>query len=215
MMKIRVLLAEDHRVMRDGLKTLLEQQENISVIGIADNGRMAVKMALDLNPLVVVMDIAMPELNGIEAARQIVEKCRDTKVLILSMHSDRHFVMGAVNAGASGYLLKDCSFDELLKAIYAVADGKTFFSSEVAGNIISECMSGTGYEACAVRKLTAREREVLQMLAEGKSTVQMASILALHERTIDVHRHKIMKKLDIHNVAGLTKYAVREGLTSL
>ncbi len=214
-MKIRLLLTEDHRVMRDGLKTLLDQQEGIEVVGTADNGRMAVKMALDLKPSVVVMDVAMPQLNGIEATRQIVGKCRDTKVLILSMHSDRHFVMGAVNAGASGYLLKDCSFDELLKAIRTVADGKSFFSPDVAGNIISECMSGTGYEACAVRKLTAREREVLQLLAEGKSTVQMAAILDLHERTIDVHRHKIMKKLDIHNVAGLTKYAVREGLTAL
>ena len=214
-MKIRLLLTEDHRVMRDGLKTLLDQQDCIEVVGTADDGRTSVKMASELGPRVVLMDIAMPELNGIEATRQITDKCPDTKVLILTMHSDSHFVMGAINAGASGYLLKDCFFEELLKAIRTVAAGKTFFSPDVAGNIISECMCGAGYEEKSTRKLTAREREVLQLLSEGKSSLQIAEILDLHERTIDVHRHKIMKKLDIHNVAGLTKYAVREGLTSL
>ncbi|HMK56679.1 MAG TPA: response regulator transcription factor [Dissulfurispiraceae bacterium] len=214
-MKIRVLLTEDHHVMRDGLKSLLEQQTDIAVVGAADNGRMAVKLARELSPDVVIMDIAMPELNGIEATRQITTKSRDTKVLILSMHADSHFVSGAVEAGASGYLMKDCSFDELLSAIRSVAQGKAYFSSDIAGNIISEYIGGNVNDPAERGRLSSREREVLQLLAEGKSSAQIAVILGLHERTVDVHRHKIMKKLDRHNVAELTKYAVREGLTSL
>ncbi|HMK60238.1 MAG TPA: response regulator transcription factor [Dissulfurispiraceae bacterium] len=214
-MKVKVLLAEDHRVMRDGLKSLLEQQTDITIAGVADNGRIAVQMAQELMPNVVVMDIAMPELNGIEATRQIMAKCRDAKVLILSMHADSHFISGAVEAGASGYLMKDCSFDELLSAIRSLAQGKNYFSSEVAGNIISEYIGGNINDPVERGRLSSREREVLQLLAEGKSSAQIAVVLGVHERTVDVHRHKIMKKLDRHNVAELTKYAVREGLTSL
>jgi DNA-binding NarL/FixJ family response regulator len=214
-MGIRIMLAEDHRVMRDGLRYPLDQQEDVSVVGVADNGRVAVNMACQLVPDLVVMDVAMPDLNGMEATKQITDKCRTTKVLALSMHSDSQFILGMVKAGASGYLLKDCSFEELLKAIQALASGKTYFSPEIAGHVINECMCRIRRVDGSSRELTGREREVLQLLAEGKSTQRIAAALNVHERTVDVHRHKIMKKLDIHNVAELTKYAIREGLTSL
>jgi DNA-binding NarL/FixJ family response regulator len=214
-MKITLLLAEDHKIMRDGLRQLLDQQKDISVVGVADNGRMAVELARQYTPNVIIMDIVMPELNGAEATKQIVAKRLHTKVLALSMHSDSQHIFNMVKAGVSGYLLKDCSFEELLKAIHAVAAGKTYFSSDIAGHVITQCMRQIRHKDSMPRELTSREREVLQLLAEGKSTQMIASVLNLHERTVDVHRYKIRQKLNLHNIADLTKYAVREGLTSL
>jgi DNA-binding NarL/FixJ family response regulator len=214
-MKISVLLAEDHRVMRDGLRQLLDQQKGISVVCVADNGKMAVDLAIQHAPDVVIMDIVMPGLNGVEATKQIAGKCPQTKVLALSMHSDSQHIFSMVRAGVSGYLLKDCSLEELLMAIRTVAAGKTYFSSDIAGHVIIECMRQINHKDRTARGLTAREREVLQHLAEGKSTQEIASALDIHERTVDVHRYKIRQKLNIHNIAELTKYAVREGLTSL
>jgi DNA-binding NarL/FixJ family response regulator len=214
-MKITLLLAEDHKIMRDGLRQLLDQQKDISVVGVADNGRMAVEMAMQHHPTVVIMDIVMPELNGAEATRQIAGKCPHTKILALSMHSDSQHIFSMVKAGVSGYLLKDCSLEDLIKGIRAVAAGKTYFSSDIAGHVITQCMRQIRHKDSTPKELTAREREVLQLLAEGKSTQKIASVLDLHERTIDVHRYKIRQKLNLHSVAELTKYAVREGFTSL
>ncbi|HTZ18801.1 MAG TPA: response regulator transcription factor [Dissulfurispiraceae bacterium] len=214
-MEIMVMLAEDHRVMRDGLRHLLDMQENIRVVGVADNGRMAVSLAEKCVPDVIIMDVAMPDLNGVDATRQILERCDKTRILALSMHSDSQFILGIVKAGASGYLLKDCSFEELLQAIRAIAAGRTYFGSEIAGSVINECLRNVRVDVGTCRELTGREREVLQLLAEGKSSNQISRLIGIHERTVDVHRHKIMNKLNIRSVAELTKYAIREGLTSL
>jgi len=216
-MSIRVLIADDHKIMLAGLRSLLEKQTDFDVVGEAENGRKAVQMALKKTPDVVVMDVSMPDLNGIEATTQIVENLKETRVIALSMHSDKRFVMGMLRAGASGYLLKDCASQELANAIYQVAAGKKYLSPEITGVVIDDFLLGEGSEgvAAAASVLSAREREVLQLIAEGWSTKQIASHLYVSIKTIETHRRQIMKKLDLHNIAELTKYAVREGLTSI
>jgi DNA-binding NarL/FixJ family response regulator len=216
-MNIRVLIADDHKIMLAGLRSLLEKQTDFEVVGEAENGRKAVKMALEKTPDVVVMDVSMPDLNGIEATTQIVESLKETKVIALSMHSDKRFVMGMLRAGASGYLLKDCASQELANAIYQVAAGKKYLSPEITGVVIDDFLLGGASEgvAATVSVLSAREREVLQLIAEGWSTKQIASHLYVSVKTIETHRRQIMKKLDLHTIADLTKYAVREGLTSI
>ena len=216
-MNIRVLIADDHKIMLAGLRSLLEKQTDFEVVGEAENGRKAVKMALEKTPDVVVMDVSMPDLNGIEATTQIVESLKETKVIALSMHSDKRFVMGMLRAGASGYLLKDCASQELANAIYQVAAGKKYLSPEITGVVIDDFLLGGASEgvAATVSVLSAREREVLQLIAEGWSTKQIASHLYVSVKTIETHRRQIMKKLDLHTIADLTKYAVREGLTSV
>ena len=216
-MNIHVLIADDHKIMLAGLRSLLEKQTDFEVVGEAENGRKAVKMALEKTPDVVVMDVSMPDLNGIEATTQIVESLKETKVIALSMHSDKRFVMGMLRAGASGYLLKDCASQELANAIYQVAAGKKYLSPEITGVVIDDFLLGGASEgvAATVSVLSAREREVLQLIAEGWSTKQIASHLYVSVKTIETHRRQIMKKLDLHTIADLTKYAVREGLTSI
>jgi len=216
-MNIRVLIADDHKIMLAGLRSLLEKQTDVEVVGEAENGRKAVQMALEKTPDVVVMDVSMPDLNGIEATTQIVESLKETRVIALSMHSDKRFVMGMLRAGASGYLLKDCASQELANAIYQVAAGKKYLSPEITGVVIDDFLLGGTSEGVAAAKsvLSAREREVLQLIAEGWSTKQIASHLYVSVKTIETHRRQIMKKLDLHTIADLTKYAVREGLTSI
>ena len=216
-MNIRVLIADDHKIMLAGLRSLLEKHTDFEVVGEAENGRKAVQMSLEKKPDVVVMDVSMPDLNGIEATTQIVEGLKETKVIALSMHSDKRFVMGMLRAGASGYLLKDCASQELANAIYQVADGKKYLSPEITGVVIDDFLLGGDSEGitASTSVLSAREREVLQLIAEGWSTKQIASHLYVSIKTIETHRRQIMKKLDLHNIADLTKYAVREGLTSI
>jgi DNA-binding NarL/FixJ family response regulator len=216
-MPIRVLIADDHKIMLAGLRSLLEKHAEFEVAGEAENGRKAVKMALDAKPDVVVMDVSMPDLNGIEATTQIVEGLPATRVIALSMHSDKRFVMGMLQAGAAGYLLKDCASQELANAIRQVAGGKKYLSPEITGVVIDDFLRGGHSEEAATAKsvLSAREREVLQLIAEGWSTKQIASHLYVSIKTIETHRRQIMKKLDLHNIADLTKYAIREGLTSI
>jgi len=216
-MSIRVLIADDHKIMLAGLRSLLEKQTDFDVVGEAENGRKAVQMALEKTPDVVVMDVSMPDMNGIEATTQIVETNKKTRVIALSMHSDKRFVMGMLRAGASGYLLKDCASQELANAIYQVAAGKKYLSPEITGVVIDDFLLGGASEGVAATAsvLSAREREVLQLIAEGWSTKQIASHLYVSIKTIETHRRQIMKKLDLHNIADLTKYAVREGLTSI
>ena len=216
-MSIRVLIADDHKIMLAGLRSLLEKQTDFDVVGEADNGRMAVQMAHEKKPDVVVMDVSMPDLNGIEATTQIIESLPETRVIALSMHSDKRFVMGMLRAGASGYLLKDCASQELANAILQVATGKKYLSPEITGVVLGDILQGgsPGEVATATSQISPREREVLQLIAEGWSTKQIASHLYVSVKTIETHRRQIMKKLDLHSIADLTKYAIREGLTSI
>lgn len=219
-MAIRVLIVDDHQIVRDGLRSMLGKQMDIEVVGEAENGREALTRARELNPDVVVMDIGMRELNGIDATRQLLADSPKTKVVALSMHSDRRYVSEMLAAGASGYLLKDSAFDELTQAIRAVAEGRTFLSQGVAGVVLEDYVrrvaGGTDdVPTQSGRALSAREREVLQLIAEGSSTKEIAARLHLSVKTVETHRRQIMDKLGIFNIAGLIKYAVREGLASL
>ncbi len=216
-MAIRVLIADDHKIMLAGLRSLLEKQSDFDVVAEAENGRKAVQMAQEKKPDIVVMDVSMPDLNGIEATTQIIESLPETRVIALSMHSDKRFVIGMLRAGASGYLLKDCASQELANAIFQVAAGKKYLSPEITGVVIDDFLLGGAAEdgATATSLLSAREREVLQLIAEGWSTKQIASHLYVSIKTIETHRRQIMKKLDLHSIADLTKYAIREGLTSI
>jgi two-component system response regulator NreC len=216
-MSIRVLIADDHKIMLAGLRSILEKQTDFEVVGEADNGRKAVQMAQEKKPDVVVMDVSMPDLNGIEATKQIIGSLPETRVIALSMHSDKRLVMGMLRAGASGYLLKDCASQELANAIVQVARGKKYLSPEITGVAINDFLLGGSSEevAIAASQLSPREREVLQLIAEGWSTKQIASHLYVSIKTIETHRRQIMKKLDLHSIADLTKYAIREGLTSI
>ncbi|MDZ7832568.1 MAG: response regulator transcription factor [Desulfobacterales bacterium] len=213
---IKILLADDHKITRDGLRALLEQQSNMNVVGEAENGREAVRLAMDLAPDVVVMDISMPELNGIEATRQIRGDLPETKVVALSMYADRRYVVGMLKAGVSGYLLKNCAFDELVSAIEAVTHNESFLSPRIADTVMKDYTHILEQdETAGVSALSAREREVLQLIAEGLSTRQIAERIHVSVKTVETHRQRIMKKLNAKSVAELTKIALREGLTAL
>ncbi len=215
-MSIKIILADDHEIVRSGIRNLLENQEDMEVIAEAENGRALVKLVKELLPDVVVLDVSMPELNGIEATRQIISECSGVKVLALSMHSDRRFVGGMLEAGASGYLLKGCNFEELLKAIRAVVKDQAYLCPKISNIVIAGYVNNSTLVTKRTASfLTAREREVLQLLAEGKSTKEIAAHIYVSTKTVETHRHHIMEKLNIHSIAELTKYAIREGLTSL
>jgi DNA-binding NarL/FixJ family response regulator len=215
-MVVPILLADDHAVVRQGLRTLLENQPDMKVIGEADNGRDAVKMARELNPEVIILDVAMPDMNGIEAARQITAESPDSKIIALSMHSQKRFVSEMLRAGASAYLPKTCDFQEVIEAIHSVKGGKIYLSPRIANTIIDDYVNRLLAESAgAFSVLTPRERQVLQYVAEGHTTKDIAAMLHVSVKTVDAHRHNIMDKLNIHSIAELTKYAVREGLTFL
>ncbi|TET32448.1 MAG: response regulator transcription factor [Planctomycetota bacterium] len=215
-MSKRVLLADDHTIMRAGLRNLLERQSDMEVIGEAGNGREAVKLARELSPDVIVMDISMPELNGIEATRQIINATPSAKILILSVHSDERFVANVLAAGAAGYLLKNCAIDELVLAIQTVCENQTYLSTKITDVLVKDYVKQlTGADSRTRPGLSPRECEVLQLLAEGKTTKQIAASLYLSPKTVESHRRQVMEKLDIHSIAELTKYAIRAGFTSL
>jgi two-component system, NarL family, response regulator NreC len=213
---MKVLLADDHKIVRDGLRTLLEKHADIMVAGEAEDGREALQLARKLSPDVVVMDIAMPDLNGIEATRQILSEYPGIKIVALSMHSDKRFVSEMLKAGASAYLLKDCAFEELITAIRTVMKGKIYLSPGIAGVVLEDYIRTDRSSGLSVfSQLSDREREVLQLMAEGKTTKEVAAHLNVSIKTVETHRTNIMTKLDIHSIAELTKYAIREGLTTL
>jgi len=215
-MAIKVLIADDHQIVRQGLRTLLEKEPDLEVVAEAENGRSTVRLVREKHPEVVIMDVAMPDLNGIEATRQIISEMPKVKVIALSMYADRRFVANMLKAGASGYLLKDCASEELVRAIRVVLAHKTFLSPGVADIVVKDYVqTPMGPEASVFNVLSNREREVLQLMAEGKSTNQIAELLHVSVKTVETHRQQMMQKLKIHSVAELTKYAIREGLTTL
>ena len=216
MKKIRILLADDHKLMRSGLRLLIEQQPDLTVIGEAADGREAVALAKSLRPDVAVMDISMPNLNGIEAAHQITQSQAELAVIVLSMHPDESYVLRALKAGAKGYLLKDSAESDLITAVRAVARGKSFFSPAVSKVLLDDYirkLKRSGAED-AYDLLTPREREVLQLVAEGKSNKEVANLLNLSVYTVETHRSNIMQKLNLKGVPELTLYAVRKGIIS-
>lgn len=215
---IKVVLADDHQIVRHGLRSLLSAEPDIEVVGEADNGRAVIRLVQELSPQVVIMDISMPDLNGIEATRQILSDFSGVKVIALSMHSDSLFVLNMFKAGASGYLLKDCALEELVKAVRTVMNRKVYLSPSISDIVVKDFVIGWSPEdssSSAYSILTAREREVLQLMAEGKTTNQIAESLCISVKTVEAHRKQLMTKLDIHSVAELTKYAIRQGLTTL
>lgn len=215
-MRIKVLLVDDHAMIREGLRSLLDKQPGMEVIADADDGRKAIELVREHLPDIIVMDITMRGLNGIEATRQITQEFPSVKVIALSIHSKRRYVTDMLSAGASGYVLKECLFDELVQSIQAVAAGDSYLSPRITGVVVDDYinrLSTASYSSLEI--LTSREREVLQLMAEGKSTKQIALELHVSNKTIEANRRQIMSKLDLHSVAELTKYAIREGLTTL
>jgi DNA-binding NarL/FixJ family response regulator len=211
-MAIRILLADDHGVVRKGLRFLLEQQPGMEVVGEASDGREAVRLAETELPDVVIMDIAMPLLNGIEATAQILKRAPKTAVIILSMHSDEDYLLSALNAGAKGYLLKESAEVDLVRAIQAVVKGTPFFSPDIAHTMLEDYMRFLQQRNLqdSYELLTEREKEVLQLLAEGKSNKEVAGILDISVYTVDTHRMHLMQKLNLHNTAEIVLYAVRK-----
>ncbi|MCF7810443.1 response regulator transcription factor [bacterium] len=214
--KIGIILADDHKLFRDGLRILLEKDSDFTVIGEADNGLKTISMARDLKPDIIIMDISMPKLNGVEATRKILGENSEVRVIILSMHSDRRFVLETLKAGAVGYILKDSSITELADGIKYVMNNRIYLSAQISKNIIQDYVRiAQQSESSAFTLLSSREREVLQLLTEGKSNREVAESLNISVKTVETHRKNIMEKLNIHSIAELTKYAIREGITPL
>lgn len=212
MSQIRILLADDHELVRKGLRLLLERQPHLEVVGEAADGREAVRLAEELAPDLVIMDIAMPQLNGLDAATQIVRREARTQVVILSMHSDESYLARALNAGAKGYLLKDSAEADLLRAVEAVAQGRPFFSPAITATLLEDYMRQLQQRGLqdSYDLLTDREKEILQLLAEGKSNKEVATLLDLSPYTVETHRTHLMQKLNLHNTAEIVLYAVRK-----
>jgi len=213
---VRILLADDHKIIAEGLRSLLEKNPSFVVVGHAADGRAAVRLAAELSPDLVIMDISMPGLNGFEATRQILGANPRTKVIALSMHNDGHYIAAALKAGAMGYLLKESAFEELAAALRTVMAGQSYLSASIADLVIKDYirhLEKQGTDAFSV--LNPREREVLQSLSEGLSTKEIAARLKVSIKTVETYRGQVMNKLNIHSVAELTKYAIREGITSL
>lgn len=215
-MSMRILIADDHRILRESLRHLIDEQQDFEVVGEAEDGITAMKMAGDLRPDVLIMDIGMPRLNGIDAARKIRAELPHIKIIALSMHAESHVVAEMLKAGASGYILKDAAIEELVCAIRECRAGRIYLSPSLAENVIKDYISHFPRKDFSVYSLlTSREREVLQLIAEGKTTQKIASLLFISPKTVETHRQNIMDKLNLHSIAELTKYAIREGLTPL
>jgi two-component system response regulator NreC len=214
-MAIKVILVDDHRILREGIKTILQETSDIEVLSEADNGRDAVKLAEELKPDIMVMDLAMPELNGMEATEMITRANPGIKVIALSMHSDQHYIRGIFQAGASGFVLKHSAAKELLDAIRLVHANHTYLSKEISDVVVKEFSRKVEDNASKVKALSSREKEVLQLVAEGKTTKVIAETLFVSIKTVEAHRQNIMNKLNLFTIPELTKYAIKTGLTSL
>lgn len=215
-MGIKVLLVDDHKLVREGIRKILEMEPSIEVVGETDNGRLATQLAKQLAPEVVVMDISMPEMNGIDAIRQITSEMPEVRCVVLSMHATPQFVTQALGAGAKGYVLKNAAVSELLEAVTTVSGNAVYLSPAVAGVIAHDYRNRySETQPVAEISISSRERQILQLFAEGKNTKQIAFILDLSVKTVESHRSNIMKKLNLHSLADLIKYAIRQGITSL
>ncbi|HPD47424.1 MAG TPA: response regulator transcription factor [Anaerohalosphaeraceae bacterium] len=214
-MAIKMLLVDDHEIMRQGLYMLLEKQPDIEVVGMAHNGRMAMEMARELAPDLIVMDVNMPGLDGVDATRQITATDSKVKIVALSMHAKKGFIVEMLKAGASGYVLKESAFSELIAAINTVLSGEVFLSSKITRIVIDDYVQDRTGGGLQSAPLTERENEVLKLIGDGKSSKEIALLLELSVKTVDACRRRIMAKLNIDSVADLVKYAIREGLTSL
>lgn len=216
-MTTRILLSDDHEIVREGFRALIERQPDMEIIAETADGREAVQQAIQQKPDVVVIDIGLPGLNGIDATRQILDHCPHMKIIALSVHQETRYVTEMLKAGASGYLVKTCAFGELIQAIHAVVENETYLSSKVAAAVVDQALNPQADSAqqSPAAALSAREREVLQLLVEGKSSKEIAHCLSVTTRTVDLHRQNVMKKLELYSVAELTKYAIRTGITSL
>lgn len=212
---IKILLVDDHKLLTEGLRTLIEQRLGMKVVAIAENGRTALRMVQELLPDIVIMDITMPDLNGIEATKKIIAKSLGTKIIALSIHSEKQFVQEMFKAGASGYLLKDCAFEEIVNAIRSVMKNQVYMGTGIQSIVVKDYISQIPQTTSAFSLLTVRERETLQLLAEGKGAKQIAHSLGVSVKTIETYRKNIMDKLNLHSIAELTKFAIREGLTSV
>lgn len=212
-MGIKIILADDHKILRDGLRNIIEKSVEMSVVGEAENGRQAMELCSKLKPDVVVMDVAMSGLNGIEATKQIVAENADCKVIALSMYSDKRFVKGMLDAGAFGYILKDAASDELIHAIKTVLANQKYVCQKISKIILTELFNSP--QGNDEKVLSIREKEILQLIAEGKSSKEIGEILFLSSKTVDTHRKNIMDKLELRSLPELTKYAIRSGLTTL
>ena len=212
-MAVRILIADDHKIVRDGLKALLESEADFEVIGEAGTGQDAIRLIRKLEPDVAVVDIGMPELNGIEVTRKMVSAQPQLKVVALTMHADRRFVAGMLHAGAAAYVLKEAAFEELINAIRSVISGQTYLSRAITDVVVDDYrkLIEAGEDG-GLQQLSPREREVLQLLAEGKKTAQIADLLHVSVKTVETHRTNTMKKLGLNNIADLTRFAIKEGL---
>jgi two-component system response regulator NreC len=214
-MSVRIVLADDHSLFREGLKSLLQEDPDLEIIGETGNGREAVRLCRELAPDIIIMDVSMPELNGIEASRQVTKECPETKIIAVSMHSSRRFVVDMLRAGAVGYLLKDCAFQELTTALSAVRADQVYLSPSIASVVVERISDSSADEGTMAAQLTPREREVLQLLAEGRRTSEVADQLFLSVKTVQTHRRNIMDKLNLRSLPELTRYAIREGLITV
>ena len=215
-MQMNVMLADDHQILRQGLRSLLEKEPDLRVAAEVNNGRDALAAMAETPVELVIMDVSMPGLNGIEATRKLLDLNPAVKVIGLSMHTDRRFVTEMLKAGAAGFVSKDSAFEELVQAIRTVQSGQVYLSPSAAGVVVDDYVRRSNQpEANAFSSLTTREREVLQLMAEGRSTKQIAMDLGVSTKTVETHRRQIMEKLELYSVAELTKYAIREGLTTL
>ncbi len=211
----RVLIVDNHAMVRAGFRALLQTLENIEVVGEAGDGREALRLVALHQPTIVLMDIAMPEMNGLEATSRIKKEFPDVRVIILSMHANEEYVYQALRAGAMGYLLKDGGTSELELAIRAISHGETYLSPTVSKHVITDYMRRVSTESNPMEQLTPRQREILQLIASGKSTKEIAEILYISVKTVETHRTQLMERLDIHDVAGLVRYAIRMGIVLL
>ena len=214
MKPIRVLLVDDHHLVRAGIRSLLQTINEVEVIGEAADGREAIRLLEECRPNIVLMDVMMPELNGLEATEQIAKEHAGVRVIILSVNSAKEFVLRAIRAGASGYLLKNAKAAELEQAIRSVAEGQTYLSPAISGYVINDCKRRMEGDESSKNPVTHRQREVLQLVAEGNSTKQIAKRLGICVKTVEMYRSQIMEALDIHDIAGLTRYAIRMGIVS-
>ncbi len=215
-MSTKIVVVDEHKILREGLSTLIAKQPDMEVVGEATDGREALRLVDELMPDLILMDVTMPNLNGIEATRKIKSKNPEIEIIALSLHSDRRYVLGMIDAGASGYLLKECAFEELVRAINTVMSKKKYLSPGISDILIEEYVKkNTQDKPTIYSKLTPREREILQLIAEGKNTKEIAGYLFISVKTVETHRRHIKRKLRVDSVAELTKIAIKEGLTVL